>query len=160
MDAHSPELLSSRFLRYCSEGIITSNIAFIHSPIYILSGYPYHTRETVMSTVEENMRLMQTLDDAWNTQDWATFEKRHAKEVDVFWPGQAEPTHGRPSHKEEAVAFFKIFPDNKVGNRPVQDILRTGRLHLLGRRVYRHLQRPDDHPGRENNPAQREEVQR
>ena len=108
------------------EGIITSNIAFIHSPIYILSGYPYHTRETVMSTVEENMRLMQTLDDAWNTQDWATFEKRHAKEVDVFWPGQAEPTHGRPSDKEEAVAFFKIFPDNKVGNRPVTIILRTG----------------------------------
>ena len=37
-----------------------------------------------MSTVEENMRLMQTLDDAWNSQDWAVFEKRHAKEVDVF----------------------------------------------------------------------------
>ena len=31
-----------------------------------------------MSTVEENMRLMQTLDDAWNAQDWVTFEKRHA----------------------------------------------------------------------------------
>lgn len=71
-----------------------------------------------MSTVEENMRLMQTLDDAWNTQDWPVFEKRHAKDVDVFWPGQEKPTHSRPSHKEEAVAFFKAFPDNKVGNRP------------------------------------------
>ena len=51
-------------------------------------------------------------------QDWETFEKRHAAHVDVFWPGQALPTHSRPSHKEEAIAFFKIFPDNKVGNRP------------------------------------------
>lgn len=59
-----------------------------------------------MSTVEENTRLMQTLDDAWNSQDWATFEKRHAAHVDVFWPGQAKPTHGRPSHKEEAIAPF------------------------------------------------------
>jgi len=37
------------------------------------------------------MRLMQTLDDAWNSQDWETFNKRHAAEVDVFWPGHADP---------------------------------------------------------------------
>jgi hypothetical protein len=37
------------------------------------------------STIEKNMRLMETLDDAWNAQDWAEFEKRHAKDVDVFW---------------------------------------------------------------------------
>ena len=34
--------------------------------------------------VEENKRLMQTLDDAWNGQDWDTFNKRHAENVDVF----------------------------------------------------------------------------
>lgn len=62
-----------------------------------------------MSTVEENMRLMQTLDDAWNSQDWVTFDKRHAKEVDVFWPGQSQPTHSRSSHREEAIAFFKVL---------------------------------------------------
>ncbi|WP_236610445.1 ester cyclase [Methanosphaerula palustris] len=75
-------------------------------------------RDAIMSTVEENKRLMQTLDDAWNSQDWETFDKRHASHVDVFWPGQADPTHGRLSHREEAIAFFKIFPDNRVGNRP------------------------------------------
>jgi hypothetical protein len=69
-----------------------------------------------MLTVEENMRLVQTLDDSWNAQDWVTFEKRHAKEVDVFWPAQADPTHGRHSHRDEAIAFFKIFPDNRVGS--------------------------------------------
>jgi hypothetical protein len=40
-----------------------------------------------MSAVKENMDLMQTLDDAWNTRDWTVFEKRHAKDVDIFWPG-------------------------------------------------------------------------
>ena len=80
----------------------------------------------IMSTVEENMRLMQTLDDAWNSQDWVTFDKRHAKDVDVFWPGQPQPTHSRPSYREEAMAFFKIFPDNKVGNRPYKVLFGQG----------------------------------
>jgi hypothetical protein len=71
-----------------------------------------------MSAVEENIRLMQTLDDAWNMRDWPVFGIRHAKDVDIFWPGQEKPTHSRPSHTEEAIAFFKIFPDNKVRNRP------------------------------------------
>jgi hypothetical protein len=38
-------------------------------------------------SVEENLRLMKTLDDAWNSQDWIIFEKRHADNVEVFWPG-------------------------------------------------------------------------
>jgi uncharacterized membrane protein len=48
----------------------------------------------VKMSVEENLRLMKTLDDAWNSQDWDTFEKRHANHVEVFWPGQPEPTKG------------------------------------------------------------------
>ena len=72
-----------------------------------------------MSTVEENMRLMQTLDDAWNTQDWPTFEKRHAKDVDVFWPGQEKPTHSlvepapvkskKETHKVESIITIDQF---------------------------------------------------
>ena len=77
-------------------------------------------------SVEENMRLMQTLDDAWNSQDWAVFEKRHAKDVDVFWPGQEKPTHSRASHKEESMAFFKAFSDNKVHNRPYRTFFGQG----------------------------------
>lgn len=71
-----------------------------------------------MATVEENMRLVQTLDDAWNTQDWETFDQRHATGVEVFWPGQPGPTHSRHSHQERAVAFFEIFPGTRVRNRP------------------------------------------
>ena len=44
--------------------------------------------------VKENMKLMMTLDDAWNDQDWETFKKRHAANVAVYWPGQPEPTKG------------------------------------------------------------------
>jgi len=30
-----------------------------------------------MTPEQKNMELMQTLDDAWNAQDWDTFDKRH-----------------------------------------------------------------------------------
>lgn len=69
-------------------------------------------------TVEENLQLMITLDDAWNSQDWDTFKKRHSEDTAVYWPGQPEPTSGRKAHHEEAIEFFKTFPDNHVGNRP------------------------------------------
>ncbi|MCG3116487.1 MAG: ester cyclase [Candidatus Manganitrophus sp. SA1] len=60
-------------------------------------------KKVVMSSVEKNMGLMKTLDDAWKSQDWETFRKRHAENVAVFWPGKPEPTRGRPSHEEEAI---------------------------------------------------------
>jgi hypothetical protein len=65
-----------------------------------------------------NLELMRTLDDSWNAQDWATFEKRHSKDPTVFWPGPAEPTRGRDNHKAESVEFFKTFPDKHLINHP------------------------------------------
>lgn len=38
---------------------------------------------------EENLRLMKTLDDAWNNQDWDTFSERHTDDVIVRGPGQS-----------------------------------------------------------------------
>lgn len=64
------------------------------------------------------MELMKTLDDAWNSQDWNTFEERHADDVSVFWPGQSEPTRGVHNHRKEAIEFFKTFPDNHLVNNP------------------------------------------
>ncbi len=69
-------------------------------------------------SVEENKRLMMTLDDAWNSQDWDTFDKRHAENVVVYWPGRPEPTKGSRALREEAQQFFKTFPDNHIGNDP------------------------------------------
>ena len=68
-------------------------------------------------SAEENMRLMKTLDDAWNTQDWEIFTKRHTDDVIVRWPGQPT-TQGIDAHRKEGEYFFKAFPDNHVANDP------------------------------------------
>ena len=71
-----------------------------------------------MTVEEKDMELMKTLDDAWNSKDWDTFEERHADNVVVFWPGQPEPTRGLHNHREESIQFFKTFPDNHLVNNP------------------------------------------
>ncbi|WMW23056.1 ester cyclase [Methanolobus mangrovi] len=77
-------------------------------------------------TVEENLELMITLDDAWNAQDWETFNKRHTEDTAVYWPGQTDPTRGRKAHNEEAIEFYKTFPDNHVENRPYKVLFGQG----------------------------------
>jgi ketosteroid isomerase-like protein len=68
-------------------------------------------------SAEQNLQLMKTLDDAWNAQDWETFNKRHAEDTDVYWPGQKDPTHGRTNHRLESIAFFKAV-ENHLENDP------------------------------------------
>jgi len=72
-----------------------------------------------------NMELMQTLDDAWNAQDVETFAKRHRDNVVVRWPGQP-PTHGIAAHRQEALDFFKTFPDQHLDNRPYKTFFASG----------------------------------
>lgn len=74
---------------------------------------------------ERNMELMQTLDDAWNAQDVETFAKRHRDDVVVRWPGQP-PTHGIKTHRQEALDFFKTFPDQHLDNRPYRTFFASG----------------------------------
>jgi predicted ester cyclase len=78
-----------------------------------------------MTTEQKNMELMQTLDDAWNSQDWDTFDKRHKVDTIVRWPGQP-PTHGARAHREECIQFFKTFPDNRLDNRPYRVFFASG----------------------------------
>src|SRR5437879_11232861 len=75
---------------------------------------------------EELLELMQTLDDAWNKQDWPVFRKRHAADTAVYWPGQPEPTRGRPNHESEAKESLKPFPANHVINRPYRTLFPAG----------------------------------
>jgi predicted ester cyclase len=78
------------------------------------------------STLEQNnMHLMKTLDDAWNSQDWDTFSKRHADNVVVRWPAQP-PTHGIDAHRKEGEYMFSAFPDNHVGNNPYKIFFAQG----------------------------------
>ena len=60
---------------------------------------------------------MQTLDDAWNAQDLNTFESRHRTHAVVRCPGQPE-THGVQAHRQEAVDFFRAFPNQHLDHRP------------------------------------------
>jgi predicted ester cyclase len=69
---------------------------------------------------------MKTLDDAWNAQDWDTFNKRHTEDVVVKWPGQSEPTRGIKAHRNEGVEMFKTFPDNHVKNNPYKVLFGQG----------------------------------
>jgi SnoaL-like polyketide cyclase len=70
-----------------------------------------------VSTEEQNMQLMQTLDDAWNAQDVEVFRQRHKPDVVVRWPGKP-PTHGIEDHVQESIEFWQTFPDQHLDNRP------------------------------------------
>lgn len=76
--------------------------------------------------VKENLELMKTLDDAWNSQNWEVFLKRHSQDTAVFWPGQPEPTRGRANHEAECREFFKTFPDNHLVNNPYKIMFGDG----------------------------------
>ena len=76
-------------------------------------------------SVEENLQLMKTLDDAWNSQDWEVFKKRHAEDTAVYWPGQPEPTRGRHNHHAESVEFFKLV-ENSLENNPYKVMFGQG----------------------------------
>ena len=73
-----------------------------------------------------NMQLMQTLDDAWNAQDLDTFSRRHKDDVVVRWPGGMPATRGIEAHRQEAIDFFRAFPDQKLENRPYRVFFASG----------------------------------
>lgn len=71
----------------------------------------------------DNAKLMQQIDDAWNSRDWKRFDELHDPNCIVYWPGREDkPTRGGVDHRAEAIAFCNAFPDNKVKNQPY-DIL-------------------------------------
>ena len=78
-----------------------------------------------MTDEKRLMELMTTLDDAWNTQDLETFSKRHKTDTVVRWPGQP-PTEGIKAHEQEALDFFKTFPDQHLDNRPYKVLIASG----------------------------------
>ncbi|MDF0682082.1 MAG: ester cyclase [Candidatus Nitrosocosmicus sp.] len=60
--------------------------------------------------LDGNLKLMKTLDDAWNSQDWDTFIKRHAESAEIYWPGQPQPTVEGTTTRMNL--YFSAFPDN------------------------------------------------
>jgi hypothetical protein len=50
----------------------------------------------------------------------------------VRWPGQS-PTHGVEAHKQEALAFFRTFPDQHLDNRPYKVFFASGDFCTVAR---------------------------
>ena len=78
-----------------------------------------------MTQAEENLQRMKTLDDAWNSQNWEVFRKRHSADTAVYWPGQPQPTRGRDAHQAESEAFFKSI-ENHLENDPYKVMFGSG----------------------------------
>jgi hypothetical protein len=76
-----------------------------------------HTKTRCIMDAATNLQNMKKLDDSWNGQDLQTFRKYHTKDCIVRWPNQP-PTHGIDAHEQEAIAFFKTFPDQHLINNP------------------------------------------
>lgn len=57
-------------------------------------------------SLEGNLKLMKTLDDAWNGQDWDTFNMRHAETAEIHWLGKPQSTRRKENHKHESMGFF------------------------------------------------------
>ena len=72
-----------------------------------------------------NLQNMKKLDDSWDGKDLQTFRKYHTKDCIVRWPNQP-PTHGIDAHEQEAIAFFKTFPDQHLINNPYKIMLAQG----------------------------------
>jgi hypothetical protein len=76
-----------------------------------------------MSIQQKNKELMISLDNAWNSQEWDTFNERHADDVTAFWPGQPDPTRAMHNHRQESIKFFQMFPDNHLINNPYKILI-------------------------------------
>ena len=77
------------------------------------------------NTEGQNAALMQTLDDAWNSEDQSVFVQRHKKDVVVRWPGKP-PTLGIEAHLQESIEFWTTFPDQRLDNRPYKVFFAAG----------------------------------
>lgn len=82
-----------------------------------------------MSIQEKNKELMITLDNAWNSQDWDMFNQRHADNVAVFWPGQADPTTGVHNHRQESIEFSKFSQIITSSTIPTRYLLQKETIH-------------------------------
>jgi len=72
-------------------------------------------------TVEENLKMLDAADKAFDARDWNGFSKAHAESVLLTDPGLPESIKGRTALREFAQAFAKAFPD-----------LRTERVRAFG----------------------------
>ena len=87
-------------------------------------------------SVEKNMELMQSLDDAWNNQDWETFNQRHTENTAVYWPGQPEPTSGTTIEPKRSSSSRLFRTTTSIIDRTrCSSVRRIGHVRLRGLRA-------------------------
>ncbi len=65
-------------------------------------------------SVEENLKVIQTVDEAFNKRDWKAFNERHTEDVISYSPMTPEPTKGITDHREAVQGIQSAFPDFKM----------------------------------------------
>jgi hypothetical protein len=93
-----------------------------------------------------NLDRMRAIDDAWNAQDWASYESLLSPMLVAHLEGDERP-HGRAEHVARAREFFEHFPGSRVVNDPYVTAFgeeeRTCTMAHLTGRMTRPLQLPD-----------------
>ena len=62
-------------------------------------------------SVEENLKVINEVDEAFNKRDWNAFDARHNDDVISYSPMTPEPAKGIAAHKEAVQGILEAFPD-------------------------------------------------
>jgi predicted ester cyclase len=62
-------------------------------------------------SVEENLKIIESADEAFNNKDWDAFNDRHTESVISYSPMTPEPTTGIDSHRKSVKTLLSAFPD-------------------------------------------------
>ncbi|UCE11510.1 MAG: ester cyclase [Candidatus Thorarchaeota archaeon] len=62
-------------------------------------------------SVESNIRIIESVLDAFNQHDWDGFVEYYSDSVLNYGPGKSKPIKGREAILEDNIQFLKAFPD-------------------------------------------------
>ena len=65
-------------------------------------------------SVEDNLRVINKVGEAYNARDWDRVAKLHAESVIGWSPESPEPRKGRAAIREEFVGYATAFPDSRL----------------------------------------------
>jgi steroid delta-isomerase-like uncharacterized protein len=64
--------------------------------------------------VEDNLRVADRINEAFNTRNWDLFNDQHTDDVIAYSPILDEPTRDIDSHRRQLEEMVEAFPDFKV----------------------------------------------
>lgn len=65
-------------------------------------------------SVEDNLRVISKIGEAYNARNWDRIAKLHAESVIGWSPDSPEPRKGRMAIREEFVGYATAFPDSQL----------------------------------------------